>query len=258
MRWMPLGPFMQTVSPTWENRWLAPALATTMIALGACGTGHSASHIDTANAVVGGTSAATAASPVTPRGPVPRSVDELGSHGEDLYDAVSAGRWSTARGILDSLGTASPVLPPNAAATAGAQSELLDVLDTLRGAVAAHNRTTALEAANRVTYLAAEMSGPYQNPTPTDVALLDFYGRELQIWAAQHNQARLQQTVRDLKATWEHVKPVVISHGGAAAATHTDQLVARIDRAKTSAAYAHAASPFLDQVDVLEKVFSKH
>ena len=53
------------------------------------------------------------------------------------------------------------------------------------------------------------------------------------------------------------VKSNEISHGGTAPAAKMDQLVARLDAAKSVADYAQLAKPILDLVDALEKPFEK-
>jgi multidrug efflux pump subunit AcrA (membrane-fusion protein) len=97
----------------------------------------------------------------------------------------------------------------------------------------------------------------YNPKMPADVVRLDYYGRELEIWAARNDLGRITTTRDALRRTWHAVKPNVISHGGAAAAARTDSLVARLDSAKTAKDYAQVATPFLDVVDELEKPFEK-
>jgi hypothetical protein len=186
----------------------------------------------------------------------PNPVVDVGTYGEDLYDEAKASHWPKATSYMDSLDAAAKALP-NDDRIATRRAELTGVLDTLRRAVAGKQRQATLEASNRVTYLAAKMSEPYKLVTPADVVLLDYYGRELEIWAAQKNQAKLAQTAAEIRRTWDAVKPAVVSHGGAAAAAKADSLVARIEAAKSPAEYARAATPFLNVVDELEKPFTK-
>jgi hypothetical protein len=182
---------------------------------------------------------------------VPASVADVGTHGEDLYDEAKAGNWVKARTIMDSLDKSASELP------ASERSELSGALDTLRSAVAAHDRERAVEAANRVTFIAAHLTEAYHPKMPADIVRLDYYGRELEIWAARNDLGKLSSTRDALRRTWDAVKPNVISHGGSTAAARTDSLVARLASAKTAGEYAHIAKPFLDVVDELEKPFEK-
>jgi hypothetical protein len=182
---------------------------------------------------------------------VPAAVAEVGTHGEDLYDQVKAASWSKAAAIMDSLDRAVSSLKPDE------RAQLSGVLDTLRSAIAAHRKETALEAANRVTLIGAKLTEAYHPKMPADIVRLDYYGRELEIWAARKDMARLASTAAELRRTWEAVKPIEISNGGAAAAARTDSLVTRLSAAKSPADYAKLATPILDVVDELEKPFEK-
>lgn len=189
-------------------------------------------------------------------GAVPKAVDDLGNAGEDLYDAIDARNWREAQTLLARVERAAHALPA-APAIRDQQPALAAEIDSLHRAIAAHDRLPALEGANQVTYRSARLTEPYAPPTPTEVLLLDYYGREVDIWAAQRDSARLRRTVADLRTTWERVKPAVVSHHGEAAARQMDADVARLEAARTPTEYTRASKPFLDQVDVLEKVFTK-
>jgi hypothetical protein len=182
---------------------------------------------------------------------VPKAVVDVGTYGEDLYDEAKASNWAKATAYMDSLDASAKALK------GGERARLMGTLDRLRGAVAAKRRDTALEAANRVTYLAAKISEPYKPATPVAVVMLDYYGRELEIWSSRRNTTKLVSTSSELRRTWESVKPTVVRAGGAAAAATTDSLVAKLRVAKTPADYATLAKPFLNVVDELEKPFEK-
>lgn len=188
---------------------------------------------------------------------VPPGVAAVGTHGEDLYDEAKAGRWDKARALVDSLDVAEKTLPPAEPRIRKERAQLAGVVDTLRRAVNTKNRAAALEASNRVTFLAAKMTEPYHPVEPSAVPLLDYYGRELEIWSARGDRAKLSSTVADLRRTWDGLRPKVEANGGGATAKKTDSLVTLIVAAKTPADHARLATPFLDVVDELEKVFVK-
>ena len=233
---------------------------TTLIALacllGACSRGdRNAGGTDTAVAVTPATARATAASGAGSSAP-PRAVADVGEYGEQIYDQVVGSHWDKAKPLMDSLDAAAKALPDESR-NAAERAQLTGTLDTLRSALAAKQRDAAAEAANRVTYLAARISAPYNPATPVDVVLLDYYGRELEVQAARKDMPKLKATAADIRRTWDAVKPQVVSHGGAAAAAKTDSLVAKIEAAKSPAEFSRLAKPFLDVVDELEKPFTK-
>jgi hypothetical protein len=225
--------------------------ATLIFALADCSRDKTAQSIDS---MASGTAISTNSS--TPSAPIPAAINDVGTYGEDLYDQAKLGDWLKARGYLDSLQVASTKLP-SGDQIQPERSSLDSAVAVLDKAIAARNSTAALEAANRVTYLSAQMADPYDGATPMEVMLLDYYGRELDLWSAQKNLSKLKETAAALESTWNTVRPTVVSNGGVAAAAQTDALVSRIKAAKSTTDYASVATPFLDQVDVIEVVFVK-
>jgi hypothetical protein len=182
---------------------------------------------------------------------VPAAVADVGTHGEDLYDQAKASNWTKARQIMDSLNGSAGMLK------ADEKAQLTSTLDALDAAIKGHQREAALEGSNHVTLIGATLTEAYHPKMPADIVRLDYYGRELEIWAAQKNMAKLSSTASDLKRTWNAVKANEISHGGTAPAAKMDQLVTRLDAAKSVGDYAKLATPILDLVDELEKPFEK-
>ncbi len=184
---------------------------------------------------------------------IPASVDSLGTHAEDLYDAVKAGAWGQAQALLASLRRDVAALPsetPN-----DARSAVTATADSLAAEIGSHRRIEAMADANRATYISAQLVRDYASSTPVQVLLLDYEGRELELWASQRNMAKLATVKADLRRTWDEVKPAVGARDARQAA-HTEALVATIEKAGTPAALAKLATPFLDEVDLLEKVFT--
>jgi hypothetical protein len=186
---------------------------------------------------------------------LPPSVAALAAYGEDLYDRIKSDDWAKAATTLDSLDAAAKTLPPKEPQIQKERATLTAVIDTLRRAVESKNKPVALETSNRVTYLAARMTDPYHPAEPSAVPLLDYYGRELEIWSARGNRAKLRSTVAEIKTTWAGLRPKVEANQGAAVAKKTDSLVTLIAAAKSPAEQGKLAKPFLDVVDELEKVF---
>ena len=182
---------------------------------------------------------------------VPAAVAAVGTHGEDLYDQVKAASWSNAKVILDSLDGSVNALKP------AEKAQLTGVIDTLHKAIAAREQAVAIVAANRVTFVGAALTEAYHPKMPAEIVRLDYYGRELEIWAARHDMARLRTTAAALGNSWNAIRASEISHGGTAAAARTDSLVARLRSASTASEYARLATPILDVVDQLEKPFEK-
>ncbi|MEA5554728.1 hypothetical protein VB713_27760 [Anabaena cylindrica UHCC 0172] len=106
-----------------------------------------------------------------------------------------------------------------------------------------------------MTLLAANITKEFEPKVPVEVTLLDYYGRELEIWSATGNTSQLKKTASEMRRTWNAVRPSILARGGTAQVQKFDGLVASVEAAKSSKDYGRLATPVLDEVDNLEKVF---
>ncbi|MEA3245815.1 MAG: hypothetical protein U9Q74_06635 [Gemmatimonadota bacterium] len=179
----------------------------------------------------------------------------VGSRAEDAYDQVKASQWTAAQASVDTLTAALRAAQP--LDTAGHGDSLRSGLEALSAAIVSHARADAVRLANHLTEIGAALSEPHNPQVPAAVARLDYYGRELEIWASARDDRKLAQTGTAMAATWRELRPRVVAAGGATAAARFDSLTARVSAARTVAAYAAAAAPVLDAVDALEAVFKR-
>jgi hypothetical protein len=237
-------------------------LAVSFVTAAACGSGSGVAR-DSAAATIApasATSAAASAAPgtaATAPGSVPASVDALGHHGENAYDMVKLGDWIKARASADSLRPTIDSIPASATSVVARQSDVKSAFDTLDRAISRKDRRAALRASNRLTQLGALLSAPFHPQVPAEVMLLDHDGRELEIWAAAGDRARLREAALTLRNNWTAVRPQVVARGGGKEAAAFDALVVRVESATTPADYARVATPVLDAVDTLEQVFTR-
>lgn len=231
-----------------------PVLALALLAVAACGQ-NSASR-DAAPAAGASPSGAVAAQPSAAPA-VPAPVDAVGHYGEDAYDMVKASDWTRARASVDSLTSAIAGLTPAPGAGAPSPADVHSALQALDHAVTARNRMAGLREANHLTELGANLAAGYHPQVPTAVTLLDYYGRELEIWSTAKDGAKLRETTTAIRQTWTALRAQVEARGGTAEATGFDALVTRLESATTPSAYAAVATPILDAVDGLEKVFTR-
>lgn len=184
----------------------------------------------------------------------PASIDLLGRLGEDAYDYASASQWPKLDAALDSMRIAADELRRTEPAHG---DSLTAVIQALAAGRSSKRRDVAMRAANETTRIAAQLSASYQPRVPADVALLDYEGRELEIWGRPGNLPRLEATRRRTHDIWATLRPSVVSRGGTREAARFDTLVARLAAARTATDYAALATPILDEVDALEQVFTR-
>jgi hypothetical protein len=188
---------------------------------------------------------------------VPASLTQVGEYAEDIYDAAKTCNCKSAESKFNKLQGAVKHVKTDVADQEANKNKLDKAVATLGSAMKSKNKQAEMESANTITYIAAEMSRPYSPAVPVEVTELDYYGRELEIWSAAKNMTRLQQAASGAKTAWQTVRPQVISHGGSTHARKFDSLMSQLAKAQTPADYGRLATPILDQVDMLEQVFTK-
>lgn len=185
---------------------------------------------------------------------VPTSLANAGEYGENIYDYAKANDWKNAGHKLAALRDAMK----NARGEVKNQSASLDRLDATVAAldrnVTWKDRQATMREANQVTLDIANITAAYKLSVPVEVTRLDYYGRELEVWAQAEDVSKLQATAREMRQTWDALRSTVEAHNATAAKTF-DALVARVESANTPADYARVATPVLNEVDNLEKLF---
>lgn len=186
---------------------------------------------------------------------VPWAIVALGHHSENAFDMVKTGDWKGAQAAVDTLETAVDSLPSSA--DSDVIADVRATLDSLSSAVGAKDRATGIVTANSLTNHGANLSMPYSPQIPAPVTLLDYYGRELEIWAARGDISRLERVRSAMREVWGDMEPQVEQRGGAAAAVDFGRLMERLEAARSPADFASLATPILDEVDKLEAVFTR-
>lgn len=184
---------------------------------------------------------------------IPASLSQVGEYGELAYDLAKASNWTKATANLNSLQNAAKNLRQDIDSK---QTIQLDKsIATLSQAVKTKNRQAAMRDANQVTLNAAKITEEFEGKVPVEITLLDYYGRELEIWAAQGNTTKLKATANDIQRTWKKVRPAVEAHKGSAQVRKFNSLVDLVVAAKVPTDYGRLSTPILNDVDNLEKVF---
>jgi hypothetical protein len=187
---------------------------------------------------------------------VPSSLGQVGEYGESIYDMAKANDWTKATANLTLLENAAKSLHTEIKGDNKTQLVQLDSkIAALKGTVTAKNRISAMRDANQVTLIAANITKEFEPKVPIEITLLDYYGRELEIWSATGNTSQLRTTASQMRRTWNAVGLSILARGGTAQVQKFDGLVASVEAAKSSKDYGRLATPVLDEVDNLEKVF---
>jgi chromosome segregation ATPase len=191
---------------------------------------------------------------VTTEESVPISLADAGEYSENVYDYAKANDWKNADARL---GTLKETIK-NVRADVKSQSAAVDSLDTnlatLNNAVSSKDRQATMREANQVTLDVANMTTAYKLSVPVEVTRLDYYGRELEVWAQAKDADKLQATAREIRVTWDALRPSIEARS-ATEAKKFEALIAQVEGAKTPADNARVATLVLNEVDNLEKLF---
>lgn len=183
---------------------------------------------------------------------VPAALTNVGSYGETIYDMAKVGDWTKASTNLSLLQKAAKSLPSEIDRQPVAQ--LNGTIASLSGSITTKNQPATLHQANQITLIAANMTKEFQPKVPVQVTLLDYYGREFEIGSANRDVAQLQKTTNGFRQTWNTLRPAVQARNPGEAKTF-DNIVAQVQAAKSPDQYGRLATPVLNAVDNLEKVF---
>jgi hypothetical protein len=187
----------------------------------------------------------------------PESLVNVGELGENTYDQAKAGDWTKVAETLKALQEAAKKLRGDLKDAKADHMRLGEVLGKLAKAVDAKDKLAATREANQITKIAADLIEPFNPEIPASVTRLDFYGRELELGTATKDKAQLKAAAEGLRKNWDKIRPAVKSKGGDAEAKRFDELVTSVEAAKTVEDYGKLVRPLLDEVDNLEKVFTK-
>lgn len=183
----------------------------------------------------------------------PQTLADAGEFAENVYDFAKAKNWAKAGEKLAGLEkTVNELKAKNLAAP-----QLVEATSSLAAAVKAKNEIDAMREANQATFLVADETAKYNLTVPVEVVKLDYYGREIEILAMTKDEAKLKLTAQAIRQTWNAVKPKMEAKGAGKEAAKFESLVAQTEKAASVSDYAKVATPILDEVDNLEKVFEK-
>jgi hypothetical protein len=101
------------------------------------------------------------------------------------------------------------------------------------------------------------MVGQFKPRVPTNVMLLGYCGRELEIFSEEKDIDKLSNFVIRMHLIWQNLIPQLIQRGETKEIKNFSDIMKRLEMAKTPEEYSFLAKQVLDEVENLEKVFKK-
>lgn len=191
--------------------------------------------------------------------PVPKALTESEELGEELFDYLKNKNWEKAWDTYTKLKSTLNQLNGNGDLLDSGidQDEVNAALEDLGKLIKDKDANNALQEVNEITLFIGEMIETYNAMTPFEITELDYYGRELEIWLGNNDQKKTNTTIKDLRRTWNDVRPIVEEQGGEAQSKQFEKVLRQLEQAKTKDEYEKLTKDILEEVDNVEKVFSK-
>ncbi|GFO70483.1 hypothetical protein GMLC_40620 [Geomonas limicola] len=127
-------------------------------------------------------------------------------------------------------------------------------LDT---AVQTKNRLDTMRYSNRITLIAATVAVPFKPVLPTEVLLLDYNGRELEIWSEVKKLDKLSNVVIRMHLAWQTLMPKLVEQNSLKELRRFSDLMGHLELAKTPEEYAKLSRQVLVEVESMKSFFSK-
>ena len=185
-------------------------------------------------------------------------LNSLSESAEDIFSLALASKIERAAKKLDSL-------KRNAAAFEYIQDEASSMLlprlgrtiTELEMAIAAKSRLDTMRYANRITLIAATVAVPFKPIVPTEVALLDYNGRELEIWSEAKKTDKLSSIVIRMHLAWQTLMPKLIEQNGIKELRRFSDLMGHLELARAPEEYGRLSRQVLVETDTMKSIFLK-
>ena len=185
-------------------------------------------------------------------------LDSLTGCAEEIFNLAQAGNLERAEKRVDKL-------KKLAAALDRIQDEanlillprLNRTITDLDKALSAKNHLDIMRNSNRITLITATLAVPYQPRIPTEVSLLEYNGRELELWSEAKRTDKLSSIVMRMHLSWQTLMPKLIENNGDNELRHFSQLMRHLELARTPEEYDRLSKQALVRTAYLKAIFAK-
>jgi hypothetical protein len=179
----------------------------------------------------------------------------MANSAKTIYSLVKLGNWAETTDYLASLEKMTQSLQANPKINETEVAKLNSWIVPVRNLIAA-KQPLAMDAANQLAMIASQLTIQSDSKLPLEVAMLDYYGRELEIWSARGNIVKLKGIANKIEQIWHDLRPSIQSESRfVQVQTLEDTLIALLDAANSPAQYNLLLAPLLAEVNNLQQVF---
>ena len=193
--------------------------------------------------------------PATRSQAAPQCVWKVGDQGSAIFYAARDSQWGQAARDLQSLKACTQQLQTEVKGNDDKKKKLEQDAGDIERALSTQNREQAMLSANDITLVATNIAAQYQVSMPMDVPRLDYYARQLQIYAEANDIGKLKATADQMKSTWQQVFVNLQSHVGPDDAKKMQTIIDRLQAAKQPSEYQAAANDAVSVVSDIERLY---
>lgn len=196
------------------------------------------------------------ANSINQSGAIPKTLIDMGEYSENIYDFTKAADWKNSEAKFNQLKSTAKRAHLDVKKENLDQSALDTTIDTLEKDIIARDRHASMREANQMTLIVINLTSSYPQSIPPEITKLDYYGRELEIWAAVNDIKKLHVIAQEMRRTWEGIRPLLEARGDITEAKKFENLIVQIEHAKSASDYSNLAKLVLEEVDNLENIFN--
>ncbi|MGA7936817.1 MAG: hypothetical protein WCA35_24890 [Kovacikia sp.] len=183
------------------------------------------------------------------------NLNQIANGAKTIYNLVKADNWAEANTQLASLQETMLRLKANNRVSKADFAHLNALIMALKGSVSARHHQ-AMYDTNQLAMTAVQLAKQSNPQIQVEVAMLDYYGRELEIWSERGNTAKLKTVADRINQTWSSLRPEIQTlHVPAQVQQFDDTLVALVQTATSPTEYRLLATPLLVEVNNLQRLF---
>ncbi len=181
----------------------------------------------------------------------PMALADVGTAARALFDEAQANRWDGAAAQLVTLQKALQDLP-GGVGPADIRGALQSRVRILSRNVRNRQRANTMDAANEVTRLVAALADSFVQPTPAQLSLLEYYGRQLEVGTAERRPAVVRRAVQDIRQAWDRIEPDLLRRNRADDVRRITDIVVSLEGKPEAPQVERLAKQELDAVQHLE------
>lgn len=186
--------------------------------------------------------------------PVPDTILAAEDRAVLVFHAGEIRDWDRAAHNYDRLVEVAQEIPADSG-NAVLRQQLATTLRSLDDAIEVRDVSSTMNYANDATALTAQLADPYRKEVPTEVKMMGFYARRLEIGVAEGNVGKLRETAIRMGAMWQRLRPLVAAREGNRLSSDFGQTVSELLIAQQVREFIPLVGPAQQQANEMDMLF---